>query len=77
MVNEAASLCEPGVDPRVILAELVGGRDAKEIKLESYDNDISNINCCVGSEDFGKVLGTPTMRGIQCKVYPAEERYKS
>ena len=63
----------PGVDPRVILAEHGWWQGCKELKLESYDNDISNINCCVGSEDFGKVLGTPTMRGIQCKVYPAEE----
>jgi len=62
-----------GVDPRVVLAEHGWWQDCKELKLDGYENDSANINCCVGSEDFGKVIGTPTMRGILCKVYPAEE----
>jgi hypothetical protein len=45
----------------------------KELNLPGFPNDEANINCCISSEELGKELGTPTMRGLLCKIYPVKE----
>lgn len=62
-----------GIHPQVVGAQHGWWQGCKELNLRGFSNDEANINCCIPSEDFGKVLGTPTMRGLLCKIYRVKE----
>lgn len=60
-----------GIHPKVVSAQHGWSTGCRQLRIEDYPDDETNVNNCVGDEHFGKETYTPPMRGLLCRVLPA------
>jgi anaerobic selenocysteine-containing dehydrogenase len=62
-----------GIHPRVVSAQHGWGMGCPELGMKDFNDDV-NINNCVSDTQFGRETYTPPMRGLLCRVYPADKK---